>query len=170
MDDFITIVDENDQVVGSADRNKAYLKGLWHRIVVILVFNSQGQIYIQKRPTDADTSPNLWDHSAAGHVDKDEEPELAAKRELFEELGIKAYSLQFIAILKTQRKEVNKTFNRFWYIYQCQYDGKMHLQSKEVSSGKFVDVEWLKEDLELNPDKYTDGVKSSFKAYLESSK
>ena len=71
MNDLITIVDEENNVVGSTTRQEAQLKGLWHRIVVVLVFNSQGQLFIQKRSPHAETSPNMWDHSAAGHVDAD---------------------------------------------------------------------------------------------------
>jgi len=61
-----------------------------------------------------------------------------------------------------------KIFNRFWYVYKCTFDGAMKLNKSEVSTGKFVDVGWLKEDIKENPSFYTDGLKYSFEAYLNS--
>jgi len=170
MEKEIVIVDENNQVKGSARRIDAHKKGLWHRIAVVHVFNPRGQIYIQKRSPQADTSPNLWDHSAAGHVDKGEEPEKAAKRELYEELSIDADDLILISTYKTQRTDKDKIFNRFWYIYKYVYDGDIKLRREEVSAGKFVDVGWLKKDLKERPEIYTEGLKASFEAYLSSLK
>lgn len=167
MDKKIAIVDENNQIIGSSDRLEAYRKGLWHRIVVVLIFNSQGQLYIQKRSPNADTSPNMWDHSAAGHVDEGEEPEQAAKRELFEELGVEAGNLEFISLLKTQRREKEKQFNRFWYVFKYNFSGSMTLQESEVADGKFVDIDRLKKEIETNPSDYTDGLKNSLDVYLK---
>ena len=44
----------------------------------------------------------------------------------------------------------------------------MHLEKTEVSTGKFVDVEWLKTDIKDKPNLYTGGLKDSLKAYLNS--
>lgn len=168
MEKEITIVDENNDVTGSASRIDAHRKGLWHIISVVHIFNAQGEIYIQKRSPQADTSPNMWDHSAAGHVDAGEEPEESAKRELHEELGIIANNLAFISTYKTHREEKDKVFNRFWYVYKYTFEGKMKLAKEEVSTGKFVDIEWLKKDINENPEVYTDGLKASLNAYLNS--
>lgn len=168
MEKEITIVNEHDKVMGSAKMIDAHEKGLWHRISVVHIFNSQGQIYIQKRSPQVDTSPNLWDHSAAGHVDTSEEPVEAAKRELLEELGIKTDNLEAISTYKTQRSDQDKILNRFWYVYKHTFDGTMNLEKSEVSTGKYVDVEWLKTDIKEKPNLYTDGLKDSFEAYLNS--
>jgi len=168
MSKLITIVDENNNVVGSATHQKAQKEGLWHRIVVVHVFNSKSKIFIQKRSPNADSSPNMWDHSAAGHVDADETPENAAKRELKEELGINSDRLSYLSTYKTQRKSGNKIFNRYWYLYCFSYDGKVNLQEDEVATGKFVDINWLKKNIEQNPRIYTDGLKKSFQVYLDS--
>ena len=170
MNDLITIVDENDKAIGTAPRREAHEKGLWHRIVVIHVFNSGGQIYIQKRSPNSDTAPNLWDHSAAGHVDANEASVDAAKRELNEELGIRVEKITFIATYKRQTTSDNKILNRYWYIYSAVYDGEIQLQEEEITEGKFVDLDWLKKDIETQPDIYTGGFKKSLSVYLESTK
>src|SRR4051794_20820823 len=125
MNERITVVDENNNIIGSAMASEAHHWGLWHRIVVIFVFNSQGQLFIQKRSPNADSSANLWDHSAAGHVDENEEPDVAARRELYEELGIDADYLTFLALYETQKTKGSQKLNRFWYLYMYLYNGPM---------------------------------------------
>lgn len=166
MNNLITIVDKDNKVIGTATRQDAQQKGLLHRIVVVYIFNSQNEIYIQKRSPKVDSS-NLWDHSAAGHVDAKETPINAAKRELKEELGINSDRLTFITTYKTQRKSGNRIKNRFWYLYSYTYNGKISPQESEVAAGKFVDLNWLKKDLEQNPKIYTHGLKKSLQVYLE---
>lgn len=167
MEHTITIVDENNKVIGSASRPIAVSKGLWHQIVVVLVFNAKGQLYIQKRSPTADTCPNMWDHSAAGHVDENEEPDQAAKRELLEELGIKAKQLIPISIYKTQRSEGEKHYNRYWHLYKLVYNGEFNFQKNEVAEGKFVDISWLEMELRLDKEGiYTDGLRKSLAVYL----
>lgn len=65
----IQIVDEDDQPLGPASKHEAWEKGLLHRIVSILVENKDGQLLLQKRGPLVAISPDIWDSSAAGHVD-----------------------------------------------------------------------------------------------------
>ena len=51
----IVIVDENDEVIGSEDKEIAFQKGLIRRIVRIFVFNSKGELFLQRRSSNKDT-------------------------------------------------------------------------------------------------------------------
>ena len=64
-------------------------KQLIHRSIHILVFNSNKQIFLQKRSNTKDENPGIWDTSSAGHVDAGETYDECAERELWEELRIK---------------------------------------------------------------------------------
>lgn len=167
MSNLITVVDKNNNVIGEASLDDAERKGLWHRIVIVYISNSQNKIYIQKRSSKVKSSPNLWDHSAAGHVDANETPINAAKRELKEELGINSDRLRYISTYKTQRKSNDRIINRYWYLYSLTYDGRINLQESEVAAGKFVDINWLQKDLEQNPEIYTHALKKSLQIYLK---
>jgi isopentenyl-diphosphate delta-isomerase type 1 len=87
-EEFLEVVDENNQVVSLAGRNEIHEKGLRHRSVHIFVFNTQGDLYLQKRSATKDQYPEHWDTSAAGHTDPGESQIEAAQRELQEELGL----------------------------------------------------------------------------------
>ncbi len=88
-EEFFDIVNERDEPVGRALRDEVHARGLRHRAVLIFVFNAAGQIFLQKRSMTKDVSPGLWTVSCSGHVDAGEEYDIAAQRELGEELGLK---------------------------------------------------------------------------------
>ncbi|MCZ6882595.1 MAG: NUDIX domain-containing protein, partial [Gammaproteobacteria bacterium] len=85
--ELLDVVDEDDRIVCVKTRGEIHELGLMHRSVHILVFNSQRQLFIQKRSMSKDNQPGLWDSSAAGHVDSGEDYHSCAIRELAEELG-----------------------------------------------------------------------------------
>ena len=87
-DEIFALVNERDEVVGQAPRREVHARHLRHRAVHILVFNSAGEVYLQKRSMVKDLSPGLWDSSCSGHVDAGEDYDTAAGRELGEELGL----------------------------------------------------------------------------------
>ena len=83
------LVDEEGRVIGSATRGECHNGSkLLHPVVHLHVFNSRGEVYLQKRPEWKDIQPGKWDTSVGGHIDYGETPELALTREVREELGI----------------------------------------------------------------------------------
>ena len=68
-DEIFDVVDEADEVVGTETRREVHRRKLLHRAVHILIYNSKGEIFLQKRSMSKDSCPGLWDSSASGHVD-----------------------------------------------------------------------------------------------------
>ena len=88
------LVDETGQVIGSATRGECHNGSkLLHPVVHLHVFNSKGEVYLQKRPEWKDIQPGMWDTSVGGHLDYGETPEQALVREGREELGPSAEEL-----------------------------------------------------------------------------
>ena len=87
--EIFPIVDESGEVIGSATRGECHSGSrLLHPVVHLHVFNSKGELYLQKRPDWKDIQPGKWDTSVGGHIDYGETPEEALLREVHEELGI----------------------------------------------------------------------------------
>ena len=133
-DEIVAIVDEDNNVVGAAPRLEMRTKRLPHRSTYILVFNSQGELYVQKRTTTKDVFPGYYDPATGGVVLAGESYEASARRELAEELGIHDVPLTslFTFYFADER-------TRVWGgVFTCVYDGAMVLQPEEVESGEFM--------------------------------
>ena len=158
------MVDENDQVVGTRTRGEIHAEGLMHRATHILVFNSQGELFLQKRSMNKDENPGLWDTSAAGHVDSGEDYLACAVRELDEELGISGnISLNFLFHLPASEL----TGMEHSAVYACQYDGLLELQAEEIDEGVWISPAAMSERVNSNDARLTLGVQLIWKRYIE---
>jgi isopentenyl-diphosphate delta-isomerase type 1 len=114
--EILAIVDESDQIIGSASRAEIHRQQLRHRAVHILVVGPAGEVFVQRRAEHKDCDPGLWDTSAAGHVDYGETYVAAALRELTEELAIEGELLRPLWDLPATAL----TGNEFVRVYVCE--------------------------------------------------
>ncbi|MZH40292.1 MAG: NUDIX domain-containing protein [Nitrospinae bacterium] len=159
--EIYNIVDENDRVIGKASRKHIHQNNLLHRSVHILVFNSQKELYLQKRSLSKDENPGLWDTSSAGHVDAGESYDDCACRELLEELNIKADLTPYMKIAACQ-----ETYGEHVQVYTCVTDETIQFNPEEISEGAFFDLLKIKNDVSTDPDKFTSSFKLLFKQIL----
>ena len=136
-EEFIDIVDEQDNVIGKATWEEMMDKKLLHRTSNVIIFNSKGEIYAHKRAQNLRLYPSMFDIKIGGSVRSGESYEDAAKRELLEEAGIKKPKLMEIFRLKSRHRE-NKV-NRC--VFSTVYDKKIILDKSEVAEGKFMRIE-----------------------------
>ena len=82
VDEYLDLVDENDNVIGKEKRSIVYSKGLNNfRVVNLFIVNSEGKIWIPRRGPHKRIFPSALDMSMGGHVDSGETYEQAFKRE-----------------------------------------------------------------------------------------
>ncbi len=157
----ITFVNDKDEVVGAGTKEDAWEKGIPHRIVAIFIFNSRGDLLIQKRSPNVPTSPNLWDKSAGGHVDEGEDYVNAAKRERKEELGIHNLKLKEVGkFFLREIDEKGRMKNRFHMLYKTEYDDQISFDKNDVAEIKWISPDELKKWINKRPE---DFVESSLK-------
>lgn len=139
-EELFPIVDEEGNITGAATRGECHSGSmLLHPVVHLHVFNSQGDIYLQKRPEWKDIQPGKWDTAVGGHVDLGESVEQALRREVSEELGITDFTPERLPHYVFQSARERELV----FPHRCTYDGEIK-PSEETDGGRF----WSREELE----------------------
>ncbi|MGB0369915.1 MAG: NUDIX hydrolase [Opitutales bacterium] len=134
------VVDANDVVIGTSTRGQVHREKLFHRAIHIFVFNSQGQVFLQRRSLEKDSAPGKWASACSGHVDSGEDYESSARREMLEELGVEAPERLEPLFKERARRE---TGNEFVWVYRTEHEGPFVLNEEEIMDGQWIDVEVL---------------------------
>src|SRR5690625_7319075 len=67
MEEFVVLIDEQDNPIGLMEKQEAHVAGLLHRAFSVFVFNSKGQLLLQQRADEKYHSPGLWTNSCCSH-------------------------------------------------------------------------------------------------------
>ena len=163
MEEQVILVDTKDNQLGLMPKMEAHEKALLHRAFSVFVFNDNGELMLQQRAADKYHSPLLWTNTCCSHQRDGETNLEAGKRRLQEEMGFTC-----------DLKEV------FWFVYKAPFDnglteheldhvmiGKFNdepnINKEEVESYKWMTLEAVKADIEIQPEIYTEWFKIIFK-------
>lgn len=127
-------VTPDGEIIGAITRGEAHSGSkLLHPVVHLHVFNSQGHLYLQKRPDWKDIQPGKWDTATGGHIDLGENVEMALKREVSEELGITQFEFETLGhyVFESERER------ELVYVHRTTYDLPITPNSGELDGGRF---------------------------------
>ncbi len=132
--EWFDLVDEAGHRVGRATRQQCHADpALIHQAVHVFVFDDAGRLFLQKRSASKDTQPGKWDTSVGGHVDAGETPEVAARRELGEELGVAGPSPEFLYSYLWRCPVETELVHSF----RLRHSGPFRLSPEEIEEGRF---------------------------------
>ena len=143
QDELLPLVDENGNITGAATRGECHNGSMiMHPVVHLNVFNSKGELYLQKRPEWKDIQPGKWDTAVGGHIDLGEHVEQALFREAGEELGIEGFTPEALPqyVFRSERE------CEMVYPYKTVYDKDIR-PSEETSGGRFWSMDEIRESI-----------------------
>jgi len=141
--EYFPIVDEQGKVIGKSTREICHSGSfLLHPVIHLHVFNTLGELYLQKRAMNKDIQPGKWDTSVGGHVDYGEKIPDALRREASEELKI----TNFEAIFAFQYPFRSDREYELVHTYYTIFNGEITTDPIEISEGKF----WKLSEIEAN--------------------
>ena len=158
-EEIAVIVDERDQFIEFRDRRAVGTYDL-HRIVAVWIVNGKGEILIAQRAHSMKNQPGVWGPAAAGTVNKGEEYEDTALRELSEEIGISGAPLTSAGKFRTDR-DFGEC--RMCTVFTGEYDGdiaSLAIQPEEVAQVRWITPSELQRQVELHPENFVINMKN----------
>ena len=141
--DALILVDEADRRLGHLSKEACHQgRGVLHRAFSLLIFNGRGELLVQQRAPSKRLWPLYWSNSCCSHPRITESMEVATRRRLHEELGIRC-ALHFL----------------FKFQYHAQFDetGAEHElcsvfigrcdATVDVNRGEIHDWRWISQDV-----------------------
>ena len=155
-DEPLILVDADDNILGYQDKLSCHFDdGVLHRAFSIFIFNSAGEVMMQKRSDQKMLWPMFWSNSCCSHPRKGESYEIATQRRLKEELGIETelkylFKFQYQAKFKDVGSE-----NELCSVYIGKSDEQISVNDNEIAEWKFFTIDELNQRLEKNSSAFT---------------
>jgi isopentenyldiphosphate isomerase len=143
-DDWFQVVDVSGNVTGKALRRTCHdgKSMLLHPVVHLHLFNTKGELFLQKRAETKDIEPGKWDTSVGGHVGINESIDEALLREIREELGLTIFSPRFLIQYIWQSARERELINS----YSTISDDIPEINKSEIEEGRY----WTLKEINLN--------------------
>ena len=170
MEEQIILVDDNDNEIGTMEKQEAHLKGKLHRAISVFIFNSKGDLLLQQRAISKYHSGGLWSNACCTHPRKGESTEKAAKRRLVEEMGMRCdlnFRFSFIYRAELANGLIEHEFD---HVYFGESDDEPILNAEEAENFKYENIYTLISNVKKNGSEYTEWFKiclEEVKKYLE---
>ncbi|MEY8759241.1 isopentenyl-diphosphate Delta-isomerase [Chryseobacterium tongliaoense] len=165
MEEFVVLVNPEDEVLGLMEKQQAHINGLLHRAFSVFLFNRKGEMLLQKRASEKYHSPGQWTNAVCSHPRKDETYLEGANRRVKEELGIVTeLSEKFNFIYKAD------VGGGLWeheldHVFTGNYDADFNLNKEEVEEIRYISMENLDQEISENPENFTEWFKIILEEY-----
>lgn len=151
----VILVDLQDQELGSMEKMEAHKQGKLHRAFSVVLFNSKGEMLLQRRSAHKYHSSGLWTNTCCSHPQPGEPMKVAIQRKLKQEMGIDllpdyAFKFHYRAELDNGLIE-----NEIDHVYTGVFDGEPVSNPEEVESCKFENLATIRKKIFDKPEDYT---------------
>ena len=163
MEELVVLVDKNDNQIGLMPKMEANEKAVLHRAFSVFTFNNKGELLLQQRAAHKYHSPLLWTNTCCSHQREGETNIEAGKRRLQEEMGFTTELKEVFSFIYKAPFENGLTEHELDHVMVGDFDGEPNINKEEVESYKWMLLEDVKNNIENNPDIYTEWFKIIFK-------
>ena len=168
MEENVILVDVLDNQLGLMPKMEAHEKAVLHRAFSVFIFNDEGELMLQQRAAHKYHSPLLWTNTCCSHQRDGESNIEAGKRRLIEEMGFKTNLKEVFSFVYKAPFDNGLTEHELDHVMIGTFNGSPTINPDEVASYKWMTLEAVKKDIELQPNIYTAWFKIIFKeSYLK---
>jgi len=154
LEQTLILVDNNDRILGYAPRSVCHTgKGRRHRAFVVVLYNSRGEILLQKRKHALFS--NMWDLTGASHPvrlrTRNESYAEAAARCVRDEFGIRGVSFRKLGAFNYFAQQGKKCENEHCALIVGKYDGKVKVNPKVAYGFKWAGLRATLHEIRKKP-------------------
>jgi isopentenyl-diphosphate Delta-isomerase len=153
--DHVILVDQEDNMIGTMEKMEAHQKGALHRAFSVLVFNSKGEMLIQKRAKNKYHSGGLWTNACCSHPVLQEKINITARKRLLHEMGIDStpeFLYKFTYKIELDNSLVEHEVD---YVFKAIFNGTPVINLEEAEDWKYISLDDLKYSIVSHPQEYT---------------
>lgn len=165
VEEKVILVNENDEQIGLMPKLEAHEKAMLHRAFSVFILNSNGELMLQQRAAQKYHSPLLWTNTCCSHQRDGETNLEAGKRRLFEEMGFDCELKEIFSFIYKAPFDNGLTEHELDHVMIGEYENDPKLNTEEVNSFKWMTLEAVKNDMELQPEIYTEWFKIIFEKF-----
>lgn len=167
QEENVILVNEKDEQIGLMPKMEAHQKGVLHRAFSVFIFNKKDELMLQQRAHSKYHSPGLWTNTCCSHQREGESNIQAGKRRLQEEMGFITDLKDTISFIYKAPFDNGLTEYEFDHILVGRYEEDPILNPEEAAAFKWMSLEDVKKDMEVNPQLYTAWFKIIFDKYYQ---
>lgn len=166
MSEYVVLVNEKDEPLGTMEKQEAHIKGILHRAFSVFLFNEKGETLLQQRAANKYHSPLLWTNTCCSHPRENETYLEGAQRRIQEEMGIScSLEKKFHFIYKADVGQ-GLTEHELDHVFIGSFNDNPKININEVADYKWMTLEAIQQDIKNHPDVYTEWFKIIFEEYL----
>ena len=158
-EEWFPVVDKDGNTIGKALRSVCHdgKSMLLHPVIHLHLFNTRGELFLQKRAKTKDIHPGKWDTSVGGHISPGETPNEALMREAGEEIGLNNLVPVFLGKYIWESPRERELVNS----YSSISDKFPVINKDEIDEGRFWELKEIREN--LGNDVFTPNFEHEFK-------
>lgn len=153
--EYVVLVDEQDNAIGTMEKQQAHVEGALHRAFSIFIFNSEKKLLLQKRATSKYHCGGLWTNTCCSHPRETENILDAANRRLNEEMGMQCELKSIFSFVYKAEFENGLTEHEFDHVLLGLSDQTPELNLEEVEGFRYIGLEDLQLEIKEDPQKFT---------------
>lgn len=157
--DQVILVNKKDKGIGFQKKLKAHQLGQLHRAFSIFIFNSAGQLMIQRRAKEKYHCGGLWSNTCCSHPRPNEKIKQAAHRRLQEEMGFDCSLKKVFEFIYKVKFDNGLWENEYVHVFFGKSDKSPRVNSYEVSTWKYIKLNNLKQEIKKYPEDFTYWIK-----------
>jgi len=154
-EEFVILVDNEDNEIGIMEKIEAHKKALLHRAVSVFICNSKGEWLLQRRAKTKYHSNSLWTNTCCTHPYPNETDLESAKRRLLQEMGLKCELNEIFSFIYKEKLDNKLTEYELDHVFLGTTNDIPNINLDEVMEWKYISYKDLVLDIKQNPDNYT---------------